>query len=338
MHFQFAVLGGKNIVDIAQRNIDSVYEVVRSAYIDHDLNKTIDPQGFYLYFPGRPNARIIAKASALVGDGKIAGMKWIGSNPDNVKHGFPRASATIILNDYETCYPIVCIEGSVISVLRTSYSAVLGAEEIKRGEKKIIRLGIIGCGLIAKYIYDAFLAQQWEIDEILLFDNNYESSNRLALYIKETTCGSSVLVSSTLADLLTRTDLVVLTTAAASPYVLDIKLFAHNPVILNISLRDLAPEVLLGSNNIVDDVEHVLCANTSPHLTLQICGHKNFINGTLGQLLNRKIMLPLNKPTIFSPMGMGMLDIALAYYLYKQALIENQLTFIDNFFYEEQMT
>ena len=50
---------------------------------------------------------------------------------------------------------------------------------------------------------------------------------------------------------------------------------------LHVSLRDLAPEILLGSTNIVDDVEHCLKADTSPHLAEQRIGSRDFLAGTL---------------------------------------------------------
>ncbi len=60
---------------------------------------------------------------------------------------------------------------------------------------------------------------------------------------------------------------------------------------LNISLRDLALETLLRVNNIVDDVEHCLKAQTSPHLAEQLSGGRKFINGTLGALLEGRVEL-----------------------------------------------
>ena len=39
------------------------------------------------------------------------------------------------------------------------------------------------------------------------------------------------------------------------------KLFAHSPTVLHLSLRDISVNVILASQNIVDDVEHCLKAN-----------------------------------------------------------------------------
>ena len=45
--------------------------------------------------------------------------------------------------------------------------------------------------------------------------------------------------------MLRSSDLIVLTTVAGTPYIQDASLLAHNPIVLNISLRDLAPQLLL---------------------------------------------------------------------------------------------
>ena len=73
---------------------------------------------------------------------------------------------------------------------------------------------------------------------------------------------------------------MVFATIAGAPHVLDPDLFAHNPLVLHVSLRDLAPEVIAASYNVVDDVDHCLTANTSPHLAEQRYGNRDFVAGT----------------------------------------------------------
>ena len=80
-------------------------------------------------------------------------------------------------------------------------------------------------------------------------------------------------------------DLVVFATVAARPHVQEVAWFAHHPVVLHVSLRDLAPEILLASTNVVDDVEHCLKAGTSPHLVEQRTGSRDFLAGTLVDVL-----------------------------------------------------
>src|SRR5262249_58389375 len=77
----------------------------------------------------------------------------------------------------------------------------------------------------------------------------------------------TVTVVPDVTHLLRASDLIVFTTVASAPHIADASLFDHNPLVLHISLRDLAPEILLGSQNVVDDIDHVMKANTSPHLT-----------------------------------------------------------------------
>ena len=101
---------------------------------------------------------------------------------------------------------------------------------------------------------------------------------------------------------------------------------------LHISLRDLAPEILLASTNIVDDVEHCLKANTSPHLAEQLTGNRNFLHGTLDDVMAGRVTVPADRPVVFSPFGLGVLDLAVGKYVYDQVVRTGELHIVENFF------
>ena len=134
--------------------------------------------------------------------------------------------------------------------------------------------------------------------------------------------------------LIRSSDLVVFATVAAQPHVHEVSWFAHHPVVLHVSLRDLAPQILLASTNIVDDVEHCLKANTSPHLVEQLTGSRDFLAGTLDEVMAGRVTVPADRPVIFSPFGLGVLDLAVGKYVYDQVVSAGDLHVIDDFFHE----
>jgi len=129
-------------------------------------------------------------------------------------------------------------------------------------------------------------------------------------------------------------DLIVFATVASAPHITDPVLFEHNPLLLHISLRDLAPEILLGSQNVVDDVEHVMKANTSPHLAEQQTGNRDFVTGTLADIMLERRSVNRGRPVIFSPFGMGILDVAVGKWVYDQAVAAGRDRRLSDFFYE----
>jgi ornithine cyclodeaminase len=104
--------------------------------------------------------------------------------------------------------------------------------------------------------------------------------------------------------------------------------------VLHVSLRDLAPEILLGSANVVDDVEHCLKASTSPHLAEQLTGSRDFLDGTLSDVMAGHVTVPADRTVIFSPFGLGVLDLAVGTYVYDQVARAGELHTIDEFFHE----
>jgi len=101
-----------------------------------------------------------------------------------------------------------------------------------------------------------------------------------------------------------------------------------------VSLRDLAPEVLLGAANFVDDVDHCLKADTSPHLVEQLTGDRDFLDGTLYDVLLGRAAPPTDRSVIFSPFGLGVLDLAVGKYVYDEVSRAGSLRLIDDFFHD----
>jgi len=188
--------------------------------------------------------------------------------------------------------------------------------------------------LIARYIHMFLAGTGWSFDEIGVHDLSAGSAAGFHSYLEQSGTAGRVTVHDSAEGLIRSSDLIVFATVAAQPHVSDLSWFGHNPVVLHISLRDLAPEILLASSNIVDDVEHCLKANTSPHLAEQLTGSRDFLAGTLEEVMAGRVSVPTDRPVIFSPFGLGVLDLAVGKYVYDQVVSSGHLQVIDDFFHE----
>ncbi|MET7696825.1 MULTISPECIES: 2,3-diaminopropionate biosynthesis protein SbnB [unclassified Streptomyces] len=332
----FAVISGAQVHEALGGREDEVVATVEAAYRLHGEGQTVNPDSYFLRFPDRPSDRIIALPASVKGDVGVHGIKWISSFPENVAAGIPRASAVLILNDAETGYPFACLESSIISAARTAASAALAAARLAdaRGERPT-RVGFFGVGLIARYVH-AYLANTgFAFESIGVHDLSAEHAEGFKGYLERVESdGCEITVHDKAEDLIRSSDLIVFATIAGEPHVQDPQWFAHNPLVLHVSLRDLSPEIVLASWNAVDDVEHCMKANTSPHLAEQQVGHREFVAGTLYDVLTGAITPPTDKPVIFSPFGLGVLDMAVAKFIYDRVLEADRLHTVPDFFHE----
>ncbi len=303
---------------------------MEEAYRLHSSRDSVNPDSYFLRYPEKPNARIIALPAHLGGEVQKSGIKWISSFPDNTATNLARASAVQILNDASTGYPIACIEASLISATRTAASGALAAEHISPTPFNAT-LSIIGTGIIARTTIEWLIYRKWKFNKIHLYDLNHEAAEHFSKWLRDQ-YQLEVVIEDNLADAITKANLIVFTTTTLEPYLADVKLFEHSPTILHLSLRDICTDVILASQNIVDDIDHCLKANTSLHLTEQATGNRDFILGNLVDVLDKKVTIDQNKTRIFSPFGLGVLDLAVSNFILETAISSDEAIAFPDFF------
>jgi 2,3-diaminopropionate biosynthesis protein SbnB len=330
----FAVISGAQVHDALRGREKQIVELIEATYRLHGAGDSVNPPSYFLRFPDRPSSRIIALPASIGGQVRVDGLKWVSSFPENVAAGIPRASAVLILNDHDTGYPFACLESSIISATRTAASAASAADRLSRGRRRPTRVGFFGVGLIARFIHTFLAATGWSFDEIGVHDLSADSAAGFSGYLEQSGTAGRIAVYGSAEQLIRSSDLVVFATVAGQPHVSDLSWFEHNPLVLHVSLRDLAPEIVLASTNIVDDIEHCLKADTSPHLAEQLTGNRDFVHGTLYDVMSGRVTVPADRPLVFSPFGLGVLDLAVGKYVYDEVLRSGELHVVDGFFHE----
>lgn len=326
----FHVVSGATVRAVVDGQKQKVFDAVEAAYRLHAAKDSINPDSYFLRYPDQPRNRIIALPAHLGGDVHKSGIKWIASFPANTQANLARASAVQILNDAETGYPIACIEASLISATRTAASAALAAEALSPTPFKAT-LGVIGTGVISRATVEWLKFRNWSFDKICLYDVNQKEAEIFADWLKDN-FGETVDITNSLDETLRQSSLILFATTALEPYLKDVAVLSHAPTLLHLSLRDICTNVILASQNVVDDVDHCLKAQTSVHLAELETGNRDFLTGTLVDVLDKKCTLENDKPRIFSPFGLGVLDIAVANLILNEAIAQNQTVKVPEFF------
>jgi N-[(2S)-2-amino-2-carboxyethyl]-L-glutamate dehydrogenase len=326
----FHVVPGAKVKDVIDQNRKRVFDAVEAAYRLLAAGDAINPDSYFLRYPDKPSARIIALPAHLGGAIQKSGIKWISSFPENRAANLARASAVLILNDPATGYPLACMEASLISATRTAASAALAAERMSLDPLRGT-LAIIGTGVIARTTVEWLLFRNWSFRKISLYDLNRNEAEHFSKWLRDE-YGVEAEIRNRLEDAMLDASLILFTTTALAPYVADEKLLAHCPTVLHLSLRDICVNVILASQNIVDDIEHCLKASTSLHLTEMATGNRDFVAGNLVDVLEKKIELDRSRPRIFSPFGLGVLDLAVGSFVLEAAIASNATIAIPDFF------
>ena len=239
----FYVVPGSTVKRVIDDNRKQVFHAVEAAYRLHASGDTLNPDSYFLRYPDRPSARIIALPAHLGGAVQKSGIKWISSFPGNRASNLARASAVLILNDSTTGYPLACIEASLISATRTAASAALAAEHISPNPFEGT-LGVVGTGVIARTTVEWLLFRGWKFSKLSLYDVDRKEAEHFSKWLYEQH-DLRADIQETLEGAIFDFSLILFATTTLAPYLSDENLFKHCPTALHLSLRDICVNVIL---------------------------------------------------------------------------------------------
>lgn len=108
----------------------------------------------------------------------MAGIKWLGSNPQNFKKGLPRATGLVILNDPDTKLPLCVADCTQVSGVRTGAASALAIDALAKKDASSILL--MGAGFQARLQLEAAKIVRPSLRKCYVYDIRREQSTKYA--------------------------------------------------------------------------------------------------------------------------------------------------------------
>ena len=263
------------------------------------------PPKIYLELEGNSDFRAMP---AKFGD--AVGIKWASIFPQNEKNGIgTNVSATIMLNDIETGYPVALMDGMLITSYRTAAVTGLATKYLAKENAQIA--AFVGCGFQTAYQIEAIMHVR-DIQQIKLFDLDKEKCNRLADIFDD-----NVVICNSVEECVRGSDILTTLTPSRKPFVelewLDLGLH------INAIGADAEGKQEFESNLgdkchicVVDDKAQAFHSGESQHTE----NKERFIN--LDQVVRGGVERSNFHISLFDSTGLATEDVAVASYIYNQ--------------------
>ena len=274
--------------------------------------------------------RINAMPGYIGGEYDMAGIKWIGSNPMNANIGLPRASAITILNDPDTKFPVCMMNGSMISAVRTGASTGVAARYLARKDAKTIVL--VGAGYQNRKQLEAVYCSVPSLENFFIVDISAPAAEQYAKEMGEK-LGITITPLTSLADLPMKADISINATSAPVP-VMDLSV--ANPGSFHACVGGLDhPDLYKKADKIICDAWPIVRHRGACYLALDglkgIVKDEDIYAQEIGEILcGEKPGRESDEEFIYyKPVGLGILDIAIASRIYREAKEQGIGTVLD---------
>lgn len=167
---------------------------------------------------GREKHYLVVSMPVYVG-GEVnrIGHKWAAESMDNAERGdMPMGVDVILLHDLEHAIPHAIMEGGLITAMRTSAVAGVGAKYLARPDSKVA--GLVGAGVIGRTMIMALTTAMPSLETIRLYDLNRERAEGLKKEFKDSI---DVVITDGVEEAFRDADIVTSQTTASTPFVID---------------------------------------------------------------------------------------------------------------------
>jgi len=254
---------------------------------------------------------------------KIAGLKIVSVNKNNISKGMPAINGLVILFETETGKPVALLDGEKLTALRTG--AVSGLATDLLSPKDAESVCLFGAGVQA-------ITQLEAINEVRIIKNAYIydiDEGKIDRFIKSESdkYNFKILKLNNESDLI-NIDIICTATSSTKP------LFSKSSLKKNVHINavgsfkatmcelplDLFDDSILVINNIeaaVNEAGEIVQGIDKGVIS------KEMVNKTLGGLICKEYLIEKNKRTIFKSVGVANQDISMASFILDKAIKTN---------------
>jgi len=304
----------QKIVPLSQ--ISNIIGVVEEAFFEYGLEKVYMPQKIYLNFEKyQGDLRIMPAFSERL---EVAGTKIVNVHPQNPKKGLKTVMAVIILNDAKTGLPLVIMDGTYLTGLRTGAAAAVATKYLAR--KNVKTLGVIGTGYQSIFQIAA-ITKVKKIKEISVYDIFDSQVENLAKILEK----EKIKIKKGSLEEVAKKDIVVTATPAKGP-ILKREWILPGTHINAIGAdapgkEELDPKILKDGKIVVDDLHQSICCGEINVPLSRGMIQKKDIWATLGEVVTGKKKGRENEKeiTIFDSTGLAIQDLFAANFVFERA-------------------
>ncbi|MGS0591303.1 ornithine cyclodeaminase family protein [Bacillus pretiosus] len=307
-----------------QRNLVNMNEVIEYAALalkEFSAERTITPIRGSLPFANEKNTALIMPS---VAEGLEAlGLKVVTVVPENKKIGKKTINGIVMLSDFQTGEPLALLEGSYLTMIRTGALSGVATKHLARHNAKT--LCIIGTGEQAKGIAEAVFAVR-DIDKVILYNRTEEKAYAFAQYIQER-FNKPAYVHTNANEAINEADIIVTTTNASTPVFLKkLQKGVHINAVGSFrpNMQELPSHAITSANKVVVESKEAALEETGDLLVPIKEGlfEASNIYAELGQIISGERAGRENDEeiTVFKSVGLAVVDIIVAKYLYENAV------------------
>ena len=308
-------------------DMPSVIHDVERAYLLTEQGDVLVPGKCVMRWGSTPEdentlGRINAMPGYIGGEYDMAGIKWIGSGPQNYKKGLPRASVTVVLNDPDTKLPVCIADGTEVSAKRTGASGGVAMKLLAKADASVMT--ICGAGAQGRTQLEAALIVRPSIKKVYVYDIRMESSQHFAEEAMAKYPGLEVVPVEQPEQAVRESDITVCVTLANEPIVHSGWL-KKGCLLMNLADYEVTYDCVKLADKIVvdnwDTIKHRMVSTVAMMWKDGLIQDED-IDAQLGQILAGTKAGRENDEQIiyFNAVGTGILDLAVTTRCYRKAL------------------